>query len=60
MNLWEYNVVEKWGIPFTGEELNKYGEDGWELVTVVEAYETLQGTLSNALRYFIFKRPTKS
>jgi hypothetical protein len=59
MTIWEYNVVEKWGVPFSSQEMNKYGNDGWELVTVIGAYETLKGSLSEALRYFVFKRLKK-
>lgn len=60
MNTWEYNVIEKWGAPLMGEELNKYGDDGWELVTVIDAYITMKGITEDAFRYFVFKRPKKS
>ena len=56
MTIWEYNVIEKWGLPFTNQEMNAYGEEGWELVTVIPSYETVKGTFSEALRYFIYKR----
>jgi hypothetical protein len=57
LNIWEYNVIEKWGVPLTGQELDKYGYDGWELVTIIEAYDTIKGISSEASRYYIFKRP---
>lgn len=60
MITWEYNVIEKWGVPFTSQEMNQYGDNGWELVTVIEAYETVKGVLANPLRYYIFKRPKKN
>jgi hypothetical protein len=56
---WEYNVVEKWGQPFSSEDLNKYGGEGWELMTVIVAYETMRGLSTEADRYFVFKRPKK-
>ncbi len=55
--IWEYRVIDKWGVPLTGEELNKYGADGWELITVIESYSTMQGAAEKATRYYIFKRP---
>jgi hypothetical protein len=57
MTIWEYNVVEKWGVPYTSQEMNQYGETGWELVTIIEAYITLKGISEKASRYYIFKRP---
>ena len=60
MTVWEYKVVEKWGQPFNSQEMNKFGMEGWELVNHVESYETVKGSYSEALRYFIFKRPKKN
>ncbi len=56
MAKWEYSVVDKWGVPFTSEELNKFGSEGWELVTVIDAYYTLKGEAREAERYYVFKR----
>jgi hypothetical protein len=57
MTGWEYKVVEKWGAPLTTEEFNKFGDESWDLSTVIPAYETMQGTMASPLRYYVFKRP---
>jgi hypothetical protein len=57
MTIWEYNVVEKWGVPFTGQEMNHYGDEGWELVSVIDSYITSKGISRKALRFYVFKRP---
>ncbi len=57
MITWEYNVIEKWGVPFTSQEMNQYGDNGWELVTVIEAYETVKGVLAESLKILHIQTP---
>jgi hypothetical protein len=57
MSAWEYEVVETWGVPLTSAAMNEYGNKGWELVTVMDAYTTLKGESEKATRYYVFKRP---
>lgn len=56
MKQWEYLVVKKRGLLLGSGKLTRIGADGWELVTVTEAYGTLTGKSETPVRYFIFKR----
>ena len=60
MTAWEYEVVERWGLPLTSGDLNAYGAKGWELVTVIPDYLTLKGVGEKATRYYVFKRSKES
>jgi len=57
MKAWQYLVVPIEGQVLTSDELNDYGDMGWELVTVEIGYSTLKGKAAKASRFYIFKRP---
>ena len=55
---WEYKIAQEWrdekghlrALPLSAKDINEYGAQGWELVSVV-----VQG--SSAEKTFYFKRP---
>lgn len=54
---WEYKIISEWGIdrgsfdskalPLPEEELNKLGDEGWELVDVYTRIETVHPNFGN-------------
>ena len=56
MKFWEYLQIRKRGKVLKGDKLNELGAQGWELVTVKEAYGMFTGQLKLPVRYYIFKR----
>lgn len=51
MQQWEYKILANFSLWSAEDELNKLGEEGWELVTV------RQDPFNNLNEYAVFKRP---
>jgi len=58
MKKWEYQIIKDWedGNPDSVAELNDFGEEGWELILVLETpVDFGTGPIAGGLRWF-FKR----
>ena len=62
MQKWEYNIVSTSTRSLTSEELNKYGDAGWELSAVssetkVTQFPGASNTTRVEFTQYLFKRP---
>lgn len=51
--MWEYQIVRVSSEPLDENELNSYGENGWELVTAIHYTEPTQFTWLYIFKHFI-------